>query len=74
MAGAWSIRVSSNWRVVLRFEDNEDVDVDSVDSSNRGHTRLRPLAARRADFPRNGAPMSHGTAGRYPLTHPGTER
>ena len=31
MAGLWSIRVSSNWRVVFRFEDSEAVDVDLVD-------------------------------------------
>ena len=31
MAGLWSIRVSANWRVVFRFEDNEAVDVDLVD-------------------------------------------
>ena len=31
MAGLWSIRVSGNWRVVFRFEDNEVVDVDLVD-------------------------------------------
>jgi len=31
MAGLWSIRVSGNWRVVFRFEDNEAVDVDLVD-------------------------------------------
>ena len=31
MAGMWSVRVSGNWRVVLRFEDNEAVDVDLVD-------------------------------------------
>ncbi len=31
MAGLWSISVSSNWRVVFRFKDNEAVDVDLVD-------------------------------------------
>ena len=31
MAGLWSIRVSGNWRVVFRFEDNEAADVDLVD-------------------------------------------
>ncbi len=31
MAGMWSVRVSGNWRVVLRFEDNEAVEVDLVD-------------------------------------------
>lgn len=31
MAGLWTISVSSNWRVVFRFEDNEAVDVDLVD-------------------------------------------
>ena len=31
MAGLWSIRVSGNWHVVFRFEDNEAVDVDLVD-------------------------------------------
>ncbi|MDE0394201.1 MAG: type II toxin-antitoxin system RelE/ParE family toxin [Gammaproteobacteria bacterium] len=30
-AGQWSVRVSSNWRMVLRFEDGEAVDVDLVD-------------------------------------------
>lgn len=30
-AGQWSIRVSGNWRVVFRFEDNEAVDVDLED-------------------------------------------
>ena len=27
-AGQWSVRVTSNWRVVFRFEDGEDVDMD----------------------------------------------
>ena len=31
MAGRRSIRVSGNWRVVFRFEENEAVDVDLVD-------------------------------------------
>ena len=31
MAGLWSIRVSGNWRVVSRFEDNEAMDADLVD-------------------------------------------
>ena len=31
MAGAWSLRVSGNWRVVFRFEENEAVEVDLVD-------------------------------------------
>ena len=31
MAGQWCIRVSGNWRVVFRFEDNEAVDMDLVD-------------------------------------------
>ena len=31
MGGLWSIRVSGNWRVVFRFEDNEAEDVDLVD-------------------------------------------
>ena len=30
-SGQWSIRVSSNWRIVFRFEDSEAVDVDLVD-------------------------------------------
>ena len=30
-AGQWSVRVSSNWRVVFRFEDGEAVDVDLID-------------------------------------------
>ncbi|MDE0255593.1 MAG: type II toxin-antitoxin system RelE/ParE family toxin [Rhodospirillaceae bacterium] len=29
--GAWSVRVSGNWRVVFRFERGEAVDVDLVD-------------------------------------------
>ena len=31
MAGWWSIRVSSNWRLVFRFSDGKAVDVDLVD-------------------------------------------
>ena len=31
MVGLWSIRVSGNWCVVFRFEDNEAVNVDLVD-------------------------------------------
>ena len=30
-AGQWSVRVSGNWRVALRFEDGEAVDVDLID-------------------------------------------
>ena len=30
-AGQWSVRVSGNWCVVFRFEDDEAVDVDLVD-------------------------------------------
>ena len=30
-AGQWSVRVTGNWRVVFRFEDNEAVDVDLID-------------------------------------------
>jgi len=30
-AGQWSVRVSGNWRVVFRFEDNEAVAVDLID-------------------------------------------
>ena len=30
-AGEWSVRVSGNWRVVVRFEDGEVVDVDLID-------------------------------------------
>ena len=30
-AGQWSVRVSSNWRVVFRFEDGEAVAVDLID-------------------------------------------
>ena len=30
-AGQWSVRVSSNWRVVFRFKDAEAVDVDLID-------------------------------------------
>ena len=29
--GEWSVRVSGNWRVVFRFENDEAVDVDLVD-------------------------------------------
>lgn len=29
--GLWSVRVSSNWRVVFGFEDGEAVDVDLID-------------------------------------------
>ena len=29
--GQWSVRVTGNWRVVFRFEDNEAVDVDLID-------------------------------------------
>ena len=29
--GEWSVRVSGNWRVVFRFENDEVVDVDLVD-------------------------------------------
>ena len=31
MAGHWSVRVTGNWRVTFRFEDNEAVDVKLVD-------------------------------------------
>ena len=31
MAGMWSVRVSGNWRVIFRFEEDEAVDVDLVD-------------------------------------------
>lgn len=31
LANHWSVRVSGNWRVVFRFEENEVVDVDLVD-------------------------------------------
>lgn len=31
LANYWSVRVSGNWRVVFRFEENEVVDVDLVD-------------------------------------------
>ena len=30
-AGQWIVRVTGNWRVVFRFEDNEAVDVDLID-------------------------------------------
>ena len=30
-AGQWSVRVSGNWRVVLRFKDGEAVDADLID-------------------------------------------
>ena len=29
--GEWSVRVSGNWRVVFRFENDEVVDVDLID-------------------------------------------
>jgi len=29
--GWWGIRVSSNWRIVFRFRDDEPVDVDLID-------------------------------------------
>ena len=31
MRGIWSVRVSRNWRVIFRFENEEAVDVDLVD-------------------------------------------
>ena len=31
LRGRWSVRVSSNWRIVFRFEDFEAVDVDLID-------------------------------------------
>lgn len=31
LAGYWSVRVSSNWRVVFRFENGHATDVDLVD-------------------------------------------
>ncbi len=30
-AGQWSVRVTGNWRVVFRFENDEAVDVDLID-------------------------------------------
>ena len=29
--GEWSVRVSGNWRIVFRFENDEAVDIDLVD-------------------------------------------
>ena len=29
--GQWSVRISSNWRMVFRFEDGDGVDVDLID-------------------------------------------
>ncbi len=31
LAGYWSIRVTHNWRVVFRFEEDEAVDIDFMD-------------------------------------------
>ena len=31
MTGMWSARVSGNWRVIFRFEEEEAVEVDLVD-------------------------------------------
>lgn len=31
LGGAWSIRVSANWRVTFRFRDGDVFDVDLVD-------------------------------------------
>ncbi|MXZ35810.1 MAG: hypothetical protein F4Z21_11445 [Acidobacteria bacterium] len=31
LTGEWSVRVSGNWRVVFRFENDEAVDLDLVD-------------------------------------------
>ena len=41
MAGLWSIRVSGNWRVVFRIEDNEAVDL--VDIERRGRAIMAML-------------------------------
>ena len=30
-SGQWSVRVSGNWRIVFRFEDDEAVDIDLID-------------------------------------------
>ena len=29
--GQWSVRVSGNWRIVFRFDNDEAVDVDLID-------------------------------------------
>ncbi len=29
--GAWSVRVSGNWRIVFRFDAGKAVDVDLID-------------------------------------------
>ena len=31
MAGYWSIVVSSNWRIIFRFDDSDVIDVDLID-------------------------------------------
>jgi len=31
LAGFWSVRVSSNWRIIFRFEDGNAHDVDLID-------------------------------------------
>ncbi len=30
-ASFWAVKVSGNWRVIFRFEDNNTVDVDYID-------------------------------------------
>ena len=30
-SGQWSVKVSANWRVVFRFENNEAIEVDLID-------------------------------------------
>lgn len=31
LAGRWSMRITTNWRLVFRFEDGAAVDVDLID-------------------------------------------
>lgn len=31
MKGYWSVTVSSNWRIIFRFEDNDACDVELID-------------------------------------------
>ena len=35
LAGFWSITVSSNWRIIFRFEDGNVLDVDYLDYHRR---------------------------------------
>jgi len=31
LAGFWSVTISSNWRIIFRFEDGDVTDVDLID-------------------------------------------